>query len=162
MSFVASSQHNTRAKQAQSPSISSIQSSLIMSSQLKFSIVSKAHGLTAMLFGVIFLFATFGMSLPMIGPAALLDGWDDANQSLMYLTRFLSGVLFGLGYFEYELSDHEFSRKIYVRYHIVLLILVVYSTFGAAVSGLSWLYAALVALFLAGGVAGNEEGYTAI
>jgi hypothetical protein len=38
----------------------------------------------------------------------------------------------------------------------------VYSTFGAAVSGLSWLYAALVALFLAGGVAGNEEGYTPI
>jgi hypothetical protein len=133
-----------------------------MAPQLKFSIVSKAHGLTAMFFGVVFIFATFGMNLPAIGPAALLDGWDVSNQSLMYMTRFLAGVLFGLGYFEYELPDHEFSRKIYVRYHIVLLVLVVYSTFGAAVSGLSWLYAALVALFLAGGVAGNEEGYTPI
>ena len=129
---------------------------------LSFSVVSKTHGLCAVFFGVVFLFASFGMSLPIIGPAALLSGWDTSNESLNFMTRFLAGILFGLGYFEFVLASHESTKKIYVRYHIVFVILLLYSSIGAATYWLGWLYATLATLFLVAGWMGTSEGYSGI
>ena len=91
---------------------------------VSFDVVCKAHGATAVFFGLVFVFAAFGYSLPYIGPAALLVGWDVTdNEALKFTTLFLAGTMFGIGYFEWVMADHEKTKDIFVRYHAVLFIL---------------------------------------
>jgi hypothetical protein len=130
---------------------------------VSFDVVCKAHGATALFFGLVFIFASFGYDLPVIGPAALLGGWNiTENEALKFMTLFLAGVMFGIGYFEWVFADHEKTRDIFLRYHVILLTLTLYATFGAAVYWLSWLYATLVALFMIGGFVGNPAGYSSV
>ncbi|KAG7341223.1 hypothetical protein IV203_023174 [Nitzschia inconspicua] len=130
---------------------------------ISFEVVCKAHGVAAICYGLFFAFASFGCSIPIVGPADLLKGWDSSeNESLKFLALFLTGVMFGVGYFEWVMAGHEKAKDVFVRYHVVLVILVAYATFGAAVSWLSWLYVSLIAFFMIAGFMTKPAGYRSV
>jgi len=133
-----------------------------MPSKLSFELVCKLHGLCAIFFGAVFTFASFGLSLPVLGPEALLAGWDVSNPALVYMTRFCAGVMFGVGAMEFFYASSEGMKKIFVGYHAILAALTLLSSAAAATWGLSWLYAGLVTMFLIGGVIGDDSDYTAV
>lgn len=127
---------------------------------ISFPLVCKAHAVVAIVFGLIFLVATFGYSLPLIGPEALLLGWDTSNAALMYMSRFAVGLMGGIAYFEWDMAEHERSKAIFWRYHLIVAALALYSTVGAAVYWFSWSYALLITLFFVGGLLGKTDGYS--
>jgi hypothetical protein len=117
-------------------------------------LVSKAHAVAAWFFAIVFLFASFGLSLPILGPAALLQGWDLDNVSLVYMTRITSGFLTAIGLYEWNMPE---AKRPFVYYHVILAILTLYSSVAAAVGVLGWLYAVLVTLFLISGILGTTD-----
>ncbi|KAG7337550.1 hypothetical protein IV203_014664 [Nitzschia inconspicua] len=130
---------------------------------ISFEVICKTHGVAAICYGLLFAFASFGYSIPILGPAALLKGWDSSeNESLKFLALFLAGVMFGVGYFEWVMADHQKAKDVFVRYHVVLVILVAYATFGAAVSWLSWLYVSLIVLFMIAGFFTKPVGFRSV
>lgn len=129
---------------------------------MDFAVVSKLHGVAAMFFGVVFLLASFGWSLPVMGPEALLLGWDLANPSLVFLTRFLAGAMLGLGMLEWVHAGDEKTKQPFVVYHAVSVVLIMYSSMGAVTYWFGWVYAVLLTVFLIAGVLGKTGGYGAI
>jgi len=90
---------------------------------MDFSLVCKAHAVSATFFGLVFLVASFGWSLPIIGPEALLAGWDMDNAAFAYLIRFTSGVMFGFGMMEWVFAEQEKMKDIFVIYHAISAVL---------------------------------------
>ena len=129
---------------------------------VEFVPVCKLHGAVAVVLGLIFLIATFGWSFPWIGPEALLVGWDTSNEALMFMSRTACALLFGVGYFEFVMPDHEKAKDIFVRYHVILVLLVAYSTVGAATYWFSWFYTVVLGLFLVTGFMGTTGGYSSV
>lgn len=128
-----------------------------MDSKVPFPLVSKAHAICAWVFAAIFLFASFDLSLPLIGPAALLQGWDSSNVSLLYICRLVAGFLTGVGLFEWVFAESPNAKGPFVYYHVILSILALYSSIAAAVGALGWLYAILLTLFLIAGILGTTD-----
>lgn len=128
-----------------------------MVSKVPFPLVSKAHAICAWVFAAIFLFATFDLSLPIIGPAALLQGWDPSNVSLLYIIRLSAGIMTGVGLYEWVFAESPNSKGPFVYYHVILSILALYSSISAAVGVLGWLYAILLTLFLIAGILGTTD-----
>lgn len=129
-------------------------------SKLEFQLVSKAHACTAWFFAAVFIFSSFGLSLPVLGPAALLLGWDAGNPSLVMITRLAAGLMTGVGCYEWVFASDGTSKKPFVYYHIVLAVLTLWSSVAAANGALGWLYAILVTLFLIAGILGTTEDST--
>lgn len=121
---------------------------------IEFQLVAKVHAIVAAIFAVIFLFASFDWSLPILGPAALLQDWDTDNASLVYMTRLTCGFLMAIGLYEWNFSN---SKRPFVTYHAILSILMLYSSLTAAVGILGWLYAILILLFLIAGILGTTD-----
>ena len=127
---------------------------------MEFTLVCKAHAVVAWFFGLVFLASSFGYALPWIGPDSLIVAWADGGKALTYTERYLAGVQFGLGYWEWIMADQEKAKDVFVRFHIVLSILVIYASIEGAVGWLGWLYPLIVVLFTIGGYVGTTGGYS--
>jgi len=129
---------------------------------MDFSLVCKAHAVSATFFGLVFLVASFGWSLPIIGPEALLAGWDMDNAAFAYLIRFTSGVMFGFGMMEWVFAEQEKMKDIFVIYHAISAVLLLYSSMAAATYWLGWLYAVLITAFGVAGMIAKPSGYSRV
>lgn len=114
--------------------------------------VAKTHAFASGLFGIIFLFATFGLDVPIIGPAALLRKWHMDNASLVYLARFEAGLLFGVAFYEWDFHQALNLQPSFNIYHGTCAVLALYSSAAAAAWWFGWLYAVLISCFFAAGV----------
>jgi len=128
-----------------------------MNTAIPFPLVSKSHAVCCWLFAAIFLLATFDINFPIIGPAALLNGWNTGNPSLMYIVRFLVALLVGVGLFEWVFAESASAKRPFVQYHAVLAILALYSSVAAANGVLGWIYAIFVVVFLIASILGTTD-----
>ncbi|KAL3922152.1 MAG: hypothetical protein SGARI_006519, partial [Bacillariaceae sp.] len=111
--------------------------------------VVKTHGMACLFFAAVFLAETFGIEIPVVGPTALLPGFHagGGKSALVYVTRFLGGVMAGLGLAEMEFCGSAAMQDIFTKYHVVTAALLILTTHAMGGEGMAWLYAALVSLF---------------
>ena len=118
----------------------------------KTPVVLQTHAIVSGLFGIVFLLASFGFDIPLIGPAALLHGWHMGNAALAYTVRFVSGLLIGICLYEWIYHKAVKVQPSFNLYHAVTAVLVLYSSVAAAKGAAGWLYAILITAFLIAGL----------
>lgn len=114
---------------------------------MEFTLFARHIRLSPGFFGLVFLASSFGYAFPWIGPDSLIVGWAEGGTALTYMERYIAGVQFGIGYWEWIMADQDKAKDVFTRFHIVLSILFIYSSIEGAVGWLRWLYPLIVVAF---------------
>ena len=129
---------------------------------LPFSVVSKLHTVTVFSFAVIFMAATFGFDVPILGPRTLLLDWDPENASLVFVTRFLALLMVAVGSYEWIFAEDIRLKTPFTAYHVILSVVIIYTSLEAANGLLGWIPAVVITTFTILGAVAKSSGYTAI
>lgn len=84
--------------------------------------VVEFHGYMAQFFGLMFILESFGISLPLMGPAAVMGGLNLDDAALVFVLRFAGTIAAGLGMMEVTFNTGE-ATKIFTNYHILAVIM---------------------------------------
>lgn len=109
--------------------------------------VVKLHALSAILFAGMFFLETFGITIPLlekVGPSAMFPGFDMANATLKWITRFLCCMWASIGWMELEFVDSPKMHDLYRKFHVPLSAVLLYT---AKETECGMLYAVLIALY---------------